>query len=88
MPSPRSPILFGRRMKRWVYGPFNGWRLESGPFVFRVNVPDADEDQTFTATLIINDKFQAHRDSRSLDGALRSLTAMRDRLVRQLGDKA
>lgn len=83
-----APILFGRRMKRYVPGAAQvGYRLDSGPFSFRLIEVAKQRGTSHRALLVVNETYHESQDRTTQAGAIRSLTAMRSRLVRQLQDK-
>jgi hypothetical protein len=79
-----APILFGRRMKL-VSGNDDQptWDLKRGDVLFQVCAWYGE----FEATLYICGEVVAIKTCRTLPAALGALTAMRNRLVRQLQDK-
>lgn len=84
-----TPYLFGRRMKRYMPGvSVCGYRLDVGPFSFRLIEVEKQRGTSHRALVVVNDTYHESQDRATQDGALRSLTAMRNRLVRQLQDKA
>jgi hypothetical protein len=79
-----SPILFGRRMKRFA----NVWILDIGPLTFNALEFENRPRRPYRALMLCGGVLHEHRECLTLSQALRSLVAMRNRLVRQLQDKA
>lgn len=82
--------LFGRRMKLHHCDGLTvkrcRWELVRGPFEF--SVYHDGYLGNFRARVSLGHEVFSEQNRTTLEGALRSLTSMRNRLVRQLQDKA